>query len=67
MNSDTTIDEIEVMTYEGGNQYFTGYGKSGTAQLLNYLQQRFGSVSSFSGSYRADHWELNIQITAGIH
>ena len=44
-----------------------------TAELLLYLQQRFGSVSSFSGSYRADRWEftghqvcINIQTTSAL-
>ena len=31
-----------------------------------YLQQRFGPVTSFSGSYRADRWELNINRTSGV-
>ena len=40
--------------------YGTDIGGGNTAELLDYLQQRFGPVSSFSGSYRADRWELTI-------
>ena len=36
-------------------------GGSDAAELLEYLVGRFGPVSSFSGSYRADAWTLNIQ------
>ncbi|CAI8036248.1 Hepatocyte growth factor receptor, partial [Geodia barretti] len=42
----------------------TDNGGGGTAELLLYLQQRFGPVTSFSGSYRADRWELNINRTS---
>ncbi|CAI8043500.1 Sushi, von Willebrand factor type A, EGF and pentraxin domain-containing protein 1 [Geodia barretti] len=45
--------------------YGTDLGSGGTAELLLYLQQRFGPVTSFSGSYRADRWELNIHRTSG--
>ena len=43
----------------------TGYesdtGGGSTDQLLDYVTGRFGPVASFSGSYRADTWTLNIQ------
>ncbi|CAI8042289.1 hypothetical protein GBAR_LOCUS23500, partial [Geodia barretti] len=45
--------------------YGTDLGGGRTAELLLYLQQRFGPVTSFSGSYRADRWELNIHRTSG--
>ena len=37
----------------------TGGGK--TDKLLAYVVNRFGPVSSYSGSYYADNWILNIQ------
>ena len=39
----------------------SGYGPDdGTDELLEYVVGRFGPVASFSGSYRADLWTLNI-------
>jgi len=46
----------------------SAYGPdSGTLQVLQYLHRRFGPVSSFTGSYRADSWTLDItqQNTSG--
>ena len=60
-NPSSAIREIETQTGPGNlNGYGSDSGGGRTAQLLLYLQQRFGHVSSFSGSYRADNWELNI-------
>ena len=61
------ILETEILM-EPDNHYGYGSDSGGgrTAELLLYLQQRFGPVSSFSGSYRADRWEINIHRTAGI-
>ena len=39
-----------------------------TNEVLQYVSCRFGPVASFSGSYSADRWTLNIQrnvLTAG--
>ena len=47
--------------------YGTDLGGGDTVELLLYLQQRFGPVSSFSGCYRADQWEINIHRTTSIH
>ena len=48
----------------------TGYGSDvgggDTTELLLYLTKRFGPISSFSGSYRADKWSLNIIRSPGI-
>ena len=67
-NPSSAIREIETKTGPG-NLYGYGSDSGGgkTAQLLLYLQQRFGYVSSFSGSYRADHWELNINRITSMH
>ena len=35
-------------------------GGGNTDKLLKYIVGRFGPVASFSGSYRADAWTLNI-------
>ncbi len=32
-----------------------------TEELLLYLYERFGPVSSFTGTYRADQWTLTIR------
>ena len=45
--------------------YGTDLGGGETASLLLYLQQRIGPVSSFSGSYRNDQWEINIHSVVG--
>ena len=43
-----------------------GYGSDDgggrTDELLEYVVSRFGPVTSFSGSYRADSWTLNIHL-----
>ena len=48
----------------------SGYGSDDggghTVDLLLYLTERFGPVSSFSGSYRADRWTINIELSDGM-
>ncbi|CAI8019852.1 SCO-spondin [Geodia barretti] len=60
------IKELETLRVP--DNYY-GYGADhevgGTSKLLLYLQQRFGPVTSFSGSFRADRWELNVHRTSG--
>ena len=57
------IREVEILP---SSERFYGYGKGGsTAKLLAYLAQRFGPVTSFTGSYKADNWTLNINRSAG--
>ena len=67
-NPSNAILETEILR-EPDNHY--GYGEDldegNTAELLLYLQQRFGPVSSFSGSYRADRWEINIHRTTSTY
>ena len=61
------ILETEILREpDNHNGYGTDLGGGDTVELLLYLQQRFGPVSSFSGSYRADRWEINIHRTAGM-
>ena len=38
-------------------------GGGSTDELLVYVRDRFGPVASFSGTYRADNWELIIHRT----
>ena len=58
-----SIREVETLPSSEG---LYGYGKGGsTAKLLAYLAQRFGPVTSFTGSYKADNWTLNISRSAG--
>ena len=63
------------MTYSSGSvlsmerHYYQtlpcGYGSDTggceTDKILEYVVSRFGPVASFSGSYRADSWTLNIR------
>ena len=52
--------------YGVGGRTLYGYGVGGrTAELLAYLVQQFGPVTSFSGSYKAENWTLNINRSAG--
>ena len=41
--------------------YGSDTGGCRTDEILEYVVGRFGPVSSFSGSYRADTWTINIQ------
>ena len=61
------VTEIETLGRELPYGYGSDSGGGHTAELLVYLRQRFGSVRSFSGSYRADRWRVNIQRSAGIN
>ena len=40
--------------------YGSDSGGGDTRELLLYLYGRFGPVSSFTGTYQADRWNLNI-------
>ena len=46
-----------------------GYGRDvssgSTAESLQYLINRFGAIASFSGTYSADRWVLDIQRDSG--
>ena len=59
------VTEIETLGRELPYGYGTDTGGGHTAELLVYLRKRFGPVRSFSGSYRADTWRVNIQRSAG--
>ena len=59
--SSQTVERIPSQTLPNGYGNDSGGGK--TDELLMYLAKRFGPVASFSGSYRADRWELSIQRT----
>ena len=53
------VERVPYQTLPYGYGSDTGGGK--TDQLLEYVFRRFGPVASFTGSYRADTWTLNIQ------
>ena len=46
-----------------------GYGEDSgggdTVGLLQYLENRFGDVASFSGTYRADRWRVDMILHEG--
>ena len=55
------VENFEKLTYQTlpyGYGKDTGGGK--TLDMLKTIVNRFGSVYSFSGSYRANAWTLNI-------
>ena len=51
------------MAYPGA--YYYAYSGDDAAELLAYIEARFGYVSSFSGTYTADKWELTITRNTG--
>ena len=53
-----SVERHTYQTLPSGHGPDTGGGE--TDKLLSYVVGRFGPVSSFSGSYRADDWTLNI-------
>ena len=53
------IERLPYQTLPYGTGSDVGGGR--TDELLEYVIGRFGPVASFSGSYRADSWTLNIQ------
>ena len=55
------VERIPSQTLPSGFGDDSGGGS--TDKLLKYVVARFGPVASFSGSYRADRWELFIQRT----
>ena len=64
----SAIRHTEILSRsEGIRGYGSDIGGGKTADLLLYLQERFGPVTSFSGSYRASRWELNIKRRAGLY
>ena len=53
-----SVERHNYQTLPYGYGSDTGGGK--TDKLLEYVVSRFGPVASFSGSYKADSWILNI-------
>ncbi|XP_072013630.1 uncharacterized protein [Amphiura filiformis] len=53
-----------IKNIERQNQVQCGHGddesSGNTPKLLSYIQRRFGSIASFTGSYRVDTWDLTI-------
>ena len=47
-----------------------GYGEDSgggdTVGLLQYLENRFGDVASFSGTYRANRWRVDMIFQEGV-
>ena len=66
--SGTPATNVEVVPHNRFSLQF-GYGPDDgggyTADTLIYLTNRFGPISSFSGSYRADRWTVNIERSSG--
>ena len=65
--SGTPATNVEVVPRNTLNYgYGLDSGGGHTAANLIYLTKRFGPISSFSGSYRADRWTVNIERSPGI-
>ena len=73
--SNVTYPSGSVFSVERDSHLQDAYGNdedgSTTLELLQYVTQRFGPVSTFSGSYSVDNWKLNLGSTlpspAGTH
>ena len=59
--SSQIVERIPRQTLPSG--YGDDSGGGSTDKVLMYVADRFGPVTSFSGTYRADRWELVIQRT----
>ena len=59
----TSVEVVPRSTLSSGYGSDSGGGR--TADNLIYLTKRFGPISSFSGSYRADRWTVNIMRSPG--
>ena len=55
----TTLERVPYSEIPYG--YGSDAGGDHTLEVLQYVTERFGPVASFSGSYRADRWTLNIE------
>ena len=60
----TSVEVVPRSTLSFGYGSDNGGGRA--ADALGYLTNRFGPISSFSGSYRADRWTVNIERSPGI-
>ena len=63
-----TVERIRSSSRTIDCAYGSDTGGCNTLHVLQYLRGRFGPVSSFSGSYRADSWTLQIsrQNSSGV-
>ena len=61
--SGTPATNVEVVPRDTGLSSGYGLDSDGgrTADDIVYLTKRFGPISSFSGSYRANKWTVNIE------
>ena len=62
-SNSVTASDGRSLTVENTLTYYAYGSDSGggsTHQLLLHLFERFGSVSSFTGTYRADEWRITI-------
>ena len=58
-NPATNVEVVPRGTLSSG--YGSDDGGGRTADNLIYLLNRFGPISSFSGSYHANRWTVNIE------
>ena len=60
-------DQIACITRKSTSEIPQGYGYDGggddTVGLLYYVQEQYGTVASFTGSYKADRWDVHINGT----
>ena len=58
--SGSGVGIVEDRSDLGYYAYGSDSGDDSTQKLLLYLYERFGPVSSFTGTYQADRWNMNI-------
>ena len=61
-----TLERISGRSQTLSYAYGSDTGGGNTLRVLQYLRGRFGPVASFSGSYRADSWTLQISRQNGV-
>ena len=62
----STLERISGRSQTLSYAYGSDTGGGNTLRVLQYLRGRFGPVASFSGSYRADSWTLQISRQNGV-
>ncbi|XP_019626214.1 PREDICTED: uncharacterized protein LOC109471365 [Branchiostoma belcheri] len=59
-----SVNEVQRVSGRTGGAPACAYGKDDggckTVELLKYVKRKFGPVSSFAGTYRANRWNLKI-------
>jgi hypothetical protein len=60
LNSSIIAPQGQVLAVENSLQIPTFGSYVGTEELLTNIYNRFGPISSLTGTYRADEWRLSL-------